>query len=276
MRQNRLKQLWANGAAAVNGWLAIPSSFSAEVMSHAGWDSVTIDLQHGLIDYQTAVTMLQAISTTETVPLARVPWLEEGILMKMLDAGCMGLICPMINSGTEAERFVSACRYAPRGRRSVGPIRASIYAGNDYIAHANEEIVLLAMVETVAALNQLDDILSVPGLDGVYVGPADLALSMGVPPGFDPVNKDVRDAIATIVSRTRAKGLMAGIHCGAPSVALERIGDGYQFVSLGSDSRLLATGAAAVVSEMRAGLASEAKARKPRKNAGGQKSSPAY
>ncbi|MDP9137324.1 MAG: aldolase/citrate lyase family protein, partial [Pseudomonadota bacterium] len=175
MRPNPLKKLWASGGAAVNGWLAIPNSFSAEVMAHQGWDSLTLDLQHGLLDYGAVVPMLQAISTTGVAPLARVPWLEEGILMKLLDAGCYGLICPMINSRAECERFVQACRYPPRGGRSFGPIRALLYGGADYFAHANEEIVLLAMVETKAALDDLEGILSVPGLDGIYVGPADLS-----------------------------------------------------------------------------------------------------
>ena len=101
-------------------------------MAHQGWDSLTIDLQHGVVDYQTAVGMLQAISTTAVVPMVRVPWLDPGIVMKMLDAGSYGVICPMINNRDEAETFVRACRYPPRGSRSMGPIRATLYAGDDY------------------------------------------------------------------------------------------------------------------------------------------------
>ncbi len=110
MRANRLKEIWAKGDAVVNGWLSIPSAFSAEVMSHQGFDSLTIDMQHGVVDYQAALSMLAAISTTDTVPLVRVPCLEPGIIMKMLDAGCYGIICPMVNSAEEAQRFVGACR----------------------------------------------------------------------------------------------------------------------------------------------------------------------
>ena len=115
MRANIVKQRWQAGEACVNGWCAIPNSFSAELMAHSGWDSLTIDLQHGMADYQTAVTMLQAISTTDVPPLARVPWLEPGIIQRMLDAGSMGIICPMINSADEAEKFVGACKYTPLG-----------------------------------------------------------------------------------------------------------------------------------------------------------------
>src|SRR2546430_741853 len=131
MRENRVRSIWQAGGHVVNGWLAIPSSVSAEAMAHAGWDSLTIDLQHRLVGYTSAVPMLQAISTTNVTPLARVPWNEPGIIGKLLDAGCMGIVCPMINSRQECEAFVGACRYPPMGYRSHGPTRATIYAGSD-------------------------------------------------------------------------------------------------------------------------------------------------
>ena len=131
MRENRVRTIWQSGEAAVNGWLHIPSSWSAEIMSHQGWDSLTVDMQHGLMDYQTALTMLQAVSTTPVTPLARVPWNEPGIIGRMLDAGAYGIICPMINTRADAEAFVGACRYAPQGYRSLGPTRANLYAGSE-------------------------------------------------------------------------------------------------------------------------------------------------
>ena len=124
MRENRLRTLWKSGGAAVNGWLAIPNGFSAETMAHQGWDSLTIDLQHGVVDYQAMIPMLQAISTTDTVPVVRVPWLEPSALMKALDAGAYGVICPMISTADEAARLVAYTHYAPRGTRSFGPVRA--------------------------------------------------------------------------------------------------------------------------------------------------------
>src|SRR5215207_2890752 len=177
MRPNALRSLWQSGGSAVNGWIAIPNSFSAETMAHQGWDSLTIDLQHGVIDYAAMVTMLQAISTTPTVPVVRVPWLEPGIIMQTLDAGAYGLICPMVNSRDDAARLVSYSRYAPQGARSFGPIRASLYGGADYPEHANDTVVVFAMIETRSALDQLDAILSVEGLDAIYVGPSDLSLA---------------------------------------------------------------------------------------------------
>src|SRR5215813_2067648 len=140
MRENKVHSIWKSGGSALNGWLTIPSSWSAEVMANLGWDSVTIDMQHGLMDYQTALGMLQAISTTPTTPLVRVNWNEPGIIMKMLDAGAYGVICPMINSRAECEAFVGACRYHPQGYRSSGPIRATLYGGPDYHEKANDTI----------------------------------------------------------------------------------------------------------------------------------------
>ena len=258
MRANIVKQRWQAGEACVNGWCAIPNSFSAELMAHSGWDSLTIDLQHGMADYQTAVTMLQAISTTDVPPLARVPWLEPGIIQRMLDAGSMGIICPMINSAEEAEKFVGACKYTPLGYRSSGPVRAAIYAGADYIANANDEILAIAMIETMEAIENLDAILSTPGLDGVYIGPTDLALTMGKPPVLDPTDADVVANIEKIIDAANAKGLGAGIHCGSPEYAAKMIARGAKLVTIGSDGRLLQSAAQAAVAKCKGGAPAKA------------------
>ena len=249
MRENTVRTTWKKGGAVVNGWLAIPSGVSAEIMAHAGWDSLTCDLQHGLVDYQSAVAMFQAISTTKTIPMARVPWNEPGIIMKLLDAGAYGIICPMINTRAEAERLVGACRYAPKGYRSFGPVRASIYAGADYATHANDTVLSIAMIETQQALDNLDDILSVPGLDGVYVGPSDLALSMGHKPQLDPVEPAVVAAVDKILAACKKHKVHAGIHCGAPAYAKQMFAKGFQLATIASEGRLLAAAAAAAVAE---------------------------
>jgi 4-hydroxy-2-oxoheptanedioate aldolase len=255
MRDNRLRSLWKSGAAAVNGWLAVPNGFSAEVMAHQGWDSLTIDLQHGVVDYQAMVGMLQAISTTDTVPVVRVPWLEPGIIMKSLDAGAYGVICPMVNTREDAQKLVAWTHYAPRGTRSFGPVRALYYGGADYPQHANDTIVAFAMIETAQALDNLDAILSVEGLDAIYIGPSDLSLALGCRPVFDDVDPKVAQAIGHIVARAKAHGIVAGIHNGVPDVALSRIAKGFQFVTVSSDARLLAAGAQDVLKKMRAGAA---------------------
>lgn len=250
MRENILRALWQQNAYAVNGWLSLPATFSAEVMAHQGWDSLTIDLQHGLIDYQAAVAMLQAISTTATVPLVRVPWLDPAIIMKVLDAGAYGVICPMINSAAEAAEFVAACRYPPAGTRSCGPIRANIYAGADYITHANRTIITMAMIETRSGLDHLDEILSVEGLDAIYVGPSDLALALGCEPRLDPVEAVVVETIEDIAARARKKKVVPGIHTASPAGAQKMIQQGFQFVTIGSEVRLMVEKVSEVLQRM--------------------------
>ena len=253
MRENRLRTLWKNDQAAINGWLAIPNSFSAETMAHQGWDTLTIDLQHGVIDYQAMVTMLQAISTTPTVPIVRVPWLEPGIIMKSVDAGAYALICPMVNTREDAQKFVAWTHYAPKGTRSFGPVRALLYGGADYPQHADDTIVRFAMIETAQALDNLDAIMSVEGLDAIYIGPSDLSLALGCRPVFDDVDPPVAQAIDHILERATAHGLKAGVHNGIAEGALARIAKGFRFVTVSSDARLMAAGAQQVMARMRAG-----------------------
>ena len=252
MRENRLRALWREDKPAVNGWLAVPDSFSAEVMAHQGWDTLTIDLQHGVVDYQAMVTMLQAISTTPTVPVVRVPWLEPGILMKALDAGAYAVICPMVNTREDAQKLVAYTHYAPRGTRSFGPVRAALYGGPDYAQRADDTLVVFAMIETAQALDNLDAILSVEGLDAVYIGPSDLSLALGCKPDFDHPEPRAAQAIEHILERAKAHGVVAGVHNGLPEVARARAAKGFRFVTVGSDARLLALGSQQILSAMRA------------------------
>jgi 4-hydroxy-2-oxoheptanedioate aldolase len=251
VRENRLRTIWQRGEAVVNGWLAIPSAFSAEVMAHQGFDSLTVDMQHGVVDYQVAVTMLQAMATTPVMPLARVPWNDPARLMKILDAGVYGVICPMINTPDEAEALVQACKYPPRGYRSWGPVRASLYAGADYGDHANADLVVMPMIETAEALKNLDAILGVPGVDAVYVGPSDLSLSLGCKPRLDQTDPPVVEAQQRIVEACKRHGVVAGIHNATAAYALKMIAAGYQFVTLASDGRFLGAKAAEEVAAVR-------------------------
>ena len=244
MRKNKLKELFKSGKPIINSWLAVPSSFSAEVMANQGWDSLTIDMQHGLVDYSNAVSMLQAISTTETTPIARVNWNVPGQIMKILDAGCYGIICPMVSNKEEAEKFVQACQYPPEGYRSFGPIRASIYGGNDYAKHSNREILKLAMIETKEALEKLDEILDTSNLDGIYIGPADLSLAVGEEPGFDKAeNTKAYKEILRILDAAKKRNLLAGLHNGTAEYAQKMIEKGFNLVTVGSDSRYITAGA---------------------------------
>jgi 4-hydroxy-2-oxoheptanedioate aldolase len=253
MRENKLRTIWKNGGAVINGWLHIANSYATETMAHQKWDSLTVDMQHGPVDFQSALSMLQAISTTDVVPMARVPWNEPGVIMRMLDVGCYGIICPMINSRAEAEAFVGACRYPPHGYRSMGPNRVVLYAGADYAANANDTVVTMAMIETAEAVQNLDEILSVPGLDAIYIGPSDLSQSLGFAPRVDPTEPKVVETVDHILAGCRKHGIIAGMHTGAPAYAKQMIEKGVQFVTIGSDARLMAAAASAVVAEMKGG-----------------------
>jgi 4-hydroxy-2-oxoheptanedioate aldolase len=252
MRANRLRTLWQQDQAAVNGWLTIGDSFAAETMAQQGWDALTIDLQHGVIDYAAMVPMLQAISATATVPVVRVPWLEPGILMKVLDAGAYAVICPMVNTREDAQKLVAWTNYAPKGTRSYGPVRATLYGGADYFAHANETVVRFAMIETAQALDNLDAILSVEGLDAIYIGPSDLSISLGCKPSFDELEPKAAQAVEHILARARHHGVVAGMHNGGPAAARARIAKGFRFVTVSSDARLLAAGSQEILQAMRA------------------------
>ena len=243
MRANRLRQIWRDGGAAVNGWLQIPHGFAAEIMAAQGFDSLTVDLQHGPLGYDNALTLLQAFSSTEVTPLARVPWNEPGIIMKMLDAGAFGIICPMVNTADEARRFVGACRYPPDGYRSFGPTRVSYYAGTDYPQHANGTVIALAMIETAQAVANLDEILDTPGLDGVYIGPADLSQSMGGKERTDLTEPRLVEVLDQIIEGCRRRDLIAGIHVTSPDYARRMIQKGCRFVTVQSDGRFLAAAA---------------------------------
>jgi 4-hydroxy-2-oxoheptanedioate aldolase len=251
MRANRLREIWKSGGFAVNGWLSIANSFSAETMAHQGWDSLTADLQHGMVDYQEMIPMLQAVSTTSTVPMVRVPRLEPGILMKVLDAGAYGVICPMVSTREDAQNLVDWTHYPPKGSRSFGPARGLLYGGPDYPKHANDTIVTFAMIETKEAIDNLDDILSVEGLDAIYVGPSDLSLSLGCTPTFDDVDPKAAEAIDHILAKAKAHGVVAGIHNMTPESALKRIAKGFQFVTVASDARLMAAASKEVIAKMR-------------------------
>ena len=251
MRKNTVREIWARGEAVVNGWLSIPSGFSAEVMAHQGFDSLTVDMQHGVVDYQTGVSMLQGISTTGVIPFARVPWNDPARLMKILDAGAYGVICPMINTREQAEALVQACKYPPRGFRSWGPVRASLYMGTDYGDHANDDVIVMPMIETAEALKNLDDILSVPGVDAIYVGPSDLSLALGCKPRLDQTDPPVVEAQQMIVTACKKHGVVAGIHNATAAYSVKMIAEGYQFVTLASDSRHMAMKAAEEVGVVR-------------------------
>ncbi len=248
---NNLLNIWKSNKPVINSWLSIPNSFTAEAFGKMGWDSITIDMQHGQNDYQTSIAMLQAISGSKSVPMVRVPWNEPGIIMRMLDLGVMGVIAPMINSKEDCEKFVSYCYYPKIGQRSFGPMRAQLIHGQDYYNQANKNILSFAMIETKEAVENLDKILSVPNLTGIYIGPADMSSSYGLPPKFDVREDPVFSNIKLIVKKAKEHNKIAGIHNGSTEYAKEMIDIGYKLVTILSDFRVMSLNAQKIVDEMK-------------------------
>ena len=252
MSTNMLKKRLQAGKACVNAWLAIPSGFSAEVMAQCGWDSVTVDMQHGVQDYQSMVACFQAMDKHPITPLVRVPWNEPGIIGKVLDGGAWGVICPMVNNVAEAKALVSYSLYPPKGKRSNGPIRAGAYgAATPYQKTANDEVLIIPMIETQEAIDNIDAILDVPGISGIYVGPSDLGLSLGLEPRLDREEPQVLKIYEKLTTACKKRNLFAGIHNGTASYAAKAVGMGFQFCTIANDSGLLAMAAKAAVNGFR-------------------------
>lgn len=242
MRENGLRKIWASGRAATNVWATIPASYATEIIAHQGWDSITVDTQHGVIDYADMVAMLTAIATTPATPLVRVGWNNPGEIMRAADAGAMGVICPTVNTKDECERFVGALRYAPMGYRSLGPNRARLM-GDDYAAKANTTVLAIAQIETASGLDHVEAIAGVKGLDMLYIGPSDLGLSLGREGRMDQTDPVVVKAIDRILAVAKAAGLKAGIYCIAPDYSKQMLAKGFDLVTVLSDLTLINAGA---------------------------------
>jgi 4-hydroxy-2-oxoheptanedioate aldolase len=241
MAENALKQMWSRGEVARGAWLSIPSSLSAEAVSKLGFDYVCIDMQHGVVDYAMAVDMLLAIHHGGSVPLVRVPANDFATINKLLDAGALGIVVPMIESAEDAREAVRACRYPPEGARSFGPTRASLLAGPDYFATANQAVACIPMIETRGALDEIEAIVAVPGVDAVYVGPNDLSLALGQGPGLDN-DGAYQEAYRRIAKACQAAGVAAGIHA-SPRLDRKHVETGYSMITVSSDIGALMSGA---------------------------------
>ncbi len=255
MRTNRVREAWTAGRAVVNGWCGIPSGFSAELMAHMGWDSLVIDMQHGVVDYKDMLSMLQGISTTEVTPMVRVPWNDPAHIMKALDAGAYGIICPMINSREECEKFVGACRYAPAGYRSSGPIRAALYGGSGLPGKGERDGSDFRDDRDRRGDRQSGRDPVHPGLDAVYVGPSDLSITMGLPAGLDKDHDAMISNLKKILDGCRRHGVKAGIHTGSPAYAKRMFEMGYNFATVMGDAALMRAAGQQVLQAMRDGNA---------------------
>ena len=244
-----LRDLWRAGETTLGLWAGIPSSMVAESLARSGVSYVCCDNQHGLIDYQASVGMIQGIIVGGSNPIARAPWNEPGIIGKLLDAGAQGVIVPMVNSPEEAKAAVDACRYPPLGARSWGPSGAAPRL-DDYFAASSEQIATIVMVETVQALNNVDAIVATPGVDAVYVGPADLSISLGLPPGNNDEAAEFTDALHTIVAACKNAGVVPGIHCSG-SLTPKRLEQGFKMITVTADNVAMNAGVKAELARAR-------------------------
>jgi 4-hydroxy-2-oxoheptanedioate aldolase len=236
---NPLKKSWAESRTAFGLWMTVPGPVGAEILAQTGVDYVCVDQQHGVIDYDSMVPMLQAIRAPETAPITRVLSNDPFLIMKALDAGAWGVIVPLINDAEDAARAVSACRYPPQGIRSYGPVRAAGVIGSRDPEELGGEVVCLVMVETREALERVDEIASTPGLDGIYIGPSDLALSLGLTPGLDIKEGEHAEAVNRIREACHRNGIAAGIHAPSGEWARKHAEAGFDMVTVATDATLL-------------------------------------
>lgn len=234
---NKLKALWDAGKATSNGWLHLPHVVGSEAMAMQPWDSITLDMHHGFIDLPDLVNLITALrgSRHAPVPLVRVPWNDPGIIYRALDAGAQGIICPMVNTESEAQQLVRAVKYPPQGQRSFGPLVPFLREGPAYVVSANASCLALAQIETRQAMENLDAIMAVPGLDGVYVGPTDLSFDHGFPPELDKEHPEMLALFDNIIASAKSQGKVAAIHTGAPAYAKKMAERGFKMLTFGSD-----------------------------------------
>ena len=251
-----LKDRMKKGDVLLGAWCMIPGALTAEILASSGFDWVLVDMQHGCMDYETALEMIRAIDLGGATPIVRVPWNEPGIIGRMLDAGAMGIVAPMIQTPDDAARLVEACLYPPVGRRSLGPIRVGVRDGAGYFAGANDRVMVIPMIETVEALESVEEIAAVPGIDALLVGPCDLSIALGLPPG-DNDGKPAFDAAVARINRAAKDAGRATAVLSTGALAPVRAGQGFQLISTLTDAPAFTRTAHMELEKARAGLTEE-------------------
>ncbi|MBM4067736.1 MAG: 2-dehydro-3-deoxyglucarate aldolase [Planctomycetes bacterium] len=253
MRENSVKKALRAGKPAVGTWLSLGNIIASRFLARAGFDWLTVDIEHTLVDWETATHMFASIADAGCTALARVPSNSHENIKRVLDNGAHGIVVPMVNSVEEAARAVDAALYPPRGTRSVG---GSVHALNfdtdasDYFAHADDELLIVLQCEHIQAVEHADEIFSVPGIDAIFVGPNDLAASMRDHNGAPPSANATRQAMKHILDTCQKQKVAAGLHCGSAEEALQRIAEGWQFIAIGSDLRLMLSAAGDTIKKL--------------------------
>jgi 4-hydroxy-2-oxoheptanedioate aldolase len=233
MRANTVRTRLEASQVVVNGWLSIASAYAAEGVGHSGVHAVTVDLQHGMLGFSDALAMMQALSATPATPMVRVPDLNPAQIMHLLDAGAYGIICPMISTPEQTKTLVAACRYPPHGNRSFGPSRGLLYGGPDYVAQADETVMAIPMIETAEAVDRIEEILDVEGVDMVYLGPNDLAFALDGHVGHPRPKSEA--ALLHVLGAATKRGIPVGIFCSSGEEARTRVEQGFGLVTPGND-----------------------------------------
>lgn len=250
MKENTVKEKLAAGQPAVGTWLSLCSPIAAEYMAHLGWDWLVVDTEHSPIGFETTVQCFQAIATTPTIPMARVAWNDAALIKRLLDAGALGLVVPMVNTVAQAEQAVAAMKYPPRGVRSLGGGRCMVY-GDDYFSWANDQVACIVQIEHIEAVRNAEAILSVEGVDACFIGPNDLAGSMGIKPDMSVSDPRHEEAIQEVLRAAKKVGTPAGIHVPDAEHVSRRIEQGFQFIAITNDAGFMRTGARQAMSAIR-------------------------
>jgi 4-hydroxy-2-oxoheptanedioate aldolase len=254
MRTNTVKQLLREGKPAIGTWLVLPDPYAASFMARVGFDWLTVEMEHSPITLDTAALMFQMIAQAGGVPLVRIPWRTGENIKRVLDCGAWGIVFPMTNSADEAEAAVAAAKYPPRGSRSVGGSLAAMTFGTDnptYYARANDETMIIIQMEHIQAVEHADEILRVPGIDAIFIGPTDLSASMGKTPSGEVEDPEVQEAIRHVRTVAATHGVASGIHVFSPEAVAQRVQEGFRFVALASDARFMTGGAKAALKRSR-------------------------
>ncbi|MSU35341.1 MAG: 2-dehydro-3-deoxyglucarate aldolase [Pedosphaera sp.] len=253
MKTNPVRAKLKRGEASVGTWLTLADPMAAQLMSGTGFDWLTVELEHSPTTFEHAAQSYAVIAASGCVPLVRVPWNSVENIKRVLDTGAWGIVVPMVNSRAEAEGVVRAARYRPLGHRSIGGQLHAANFGTDaatYYAQANNEVLVVVMAEHVDAVASIDDILSVPGIDVVFVGPNDLHASLGVAPAFDSNLPEFNAALTRILASARAHGIAPGIHVADAIQARRRIAEGWQFIAISSEAGFMLQRATEIVAAL--------------------------
>ena len=242
MKTNTVRAKLKRGECVIGTWLTLASPMAAHLMARVGFDWLTVELEHSPTTFETAASCYGLIAAHDCAPLTRVPINSVENIKRALDMGSWGIIVPMVNSKAEAEAVVQAARFSPIGNRSIGgQAHAAIFQTDTatYYKKANDEIIVIIMAEHVDAIEQAEEIMSVPGIDVVFIGPNDLTNSMGLPPVFESDDKRFTDAVEHILKTAKTKGIAPGIHVQDWQAAARRREQGFQFIAIASETGLM-------------------------------------